>query len=105
MNKHIKFKFKTVSRRSSNPPWLNARIKRMIKKRRKVYDREGRSNKWKNMKAASDALCRKRCKLFVDRQKEVLTAADASRAFFRNVKAFDSKEKPRVFDVRDLFPG
>ena len=57
------------------------------------------------MKAASDELCRKRCRLFVDRQKETLTVADASRDFFRNVKAFDSKEKPTVFDVRDLFPG
>ena len=102
MNKH--FKFKTVVRREADPPWLNAKIKRMIRKRRRVYDREGRSKKWKIMKAASDELCRKRCRLFVDRQKETLTASDASRAFFRNVKAFDSKEKPTVFDVRDLFP-
>ena len=103
MNKH--FKFKTVVRREDDPPWLNAKIKRMIKKRRRVYDREGRSKKWKDMKATSDELCRKRCKLYVERQKETLTAADASRAFFRNVKAFDSKEKPTVFDVRDIFPG
>ena len=84
---------------------LNAKIKRMTRKRRRVYDREGRSRKWKSMKAASNELCRKRCWLFVDRQKENLTAADASRAFFRNVKAFDSKEKPTVFDVRYHFPG
>ena len=103
MNKH--FKFKTVSRRESDPPWLNEKIKRMIRKRRKVYDREGRSKKWKEMKKASDELCRKRCRAFVDRQRENLTAADASRTFFKNIKSLDSKKKPTIFDVRDLFPG
>ena len=103
MDKH--FKTKTVVRSEKDPPWLNQKIKNMIKKRRRVYDREGRSKKWKEMKKASDELCRKRCKAFIDRQKQVRSAANASRAFFRNVKAFDSKEKPVVFDVRDLFPG
>ena len=103
MSRH--FRNKTVVRRESDPPWMNDRIKRMIKKRRRVYDREGRSKKWKDMKTASDELCRKRCQFYVNKQKETLTAPDASRAFFRNVKAFDSKEKPRIFDVRDLYPG
>ena len=103
MDKH--FKFKTVSRNENDPPWMNEKIRRMIRKRRKVYDREGRSRKWKEMKAASDALCRKRCAAFVEKQKETLASSDASRAFFRNVKSFDSKEKPVVFDVREIFPG
>ena len=85
MNQH--FNFKTIIRREKDPPWLNQKIKKMIKKGRKVYDKEGRLAKWKAMTAKSNALCRKRCQAFVERQKEVLLAADASRAFFRNDKA------------------
>ena len=36
--------------------------------RRRVYDKQGRSKKWKAMKAASDDLCRTRCRIFVNRQ-------------------------------------
>lgn len=87
---------------------MNDKIKKIIKKRRKVYDKEGRSAKWKKMKAESNALCRKRCQAFVNKQKLRLQAqaADASRTFFRNVLAFESKEKTAaIFDVRDLYPG
>ena len=102
-NMNAYFRFKTVTRRENDPPWLNSKLKRMFRKRRLIYDREGRSNKWKAMKSESDEICRKRCKAFLDRQKQTMTAPDAARAFFRNVRAFDSKEKPKVFDVRDLF--
>ena len=41
----------------------------------------------------------------MQRQKTILTAPDASRSFFKNVKACKSKEKPREFDVRELYEG
>ena len=34
-----------------------------------------------------------------------MTAPDASRSFFKNVKAYKSKEKPNEFDVRELYEG
>lgn len=41
----------------------------------------------------------------MEEQKQVLTALDASRAFFLNVRAYQSKEKPPQFNVSDLYPG
>ena len=38
-------------------------------------------------------------------KKEQLTTKDASRSFFRLVKAFKTPEKPQTFDVRSLRPG
>ena len=101
---NTRFKFRTVTRLLSDPPWFNYSIKKRIGKRRKVYDRQGRSRKWKRMKAKTDQICRRLCNAYIERQKRVLTAPDAARAFYRNVKAFKSKEKPPVFDVKDLYP-
>ena len=103
MSKH--FKMKTVTRQESDPPWFNDRIKKKIGRRRRVYDRQGRSAKWKKMKAETDKICRSMCSAFLDRQKQILTAPDAAKAFYRNVKSYGSKEKPPIFDVKDLYPG
>ena len=94
---------KATVRRESDPPWVNDNVRRMWRKRRKIYDREGRSWRWKRLKKASDKLVQKRASKYMERQKIVLTAPDASRAFYKNVKAYKTKEKPRQFDVRDLF--
>ena len=50
-------------------------------------------------------LVKKRAKNYWDHQKRDLLKADASRVFFKNVKAYSSKEKPAQFDVRSLLPG
>ena len=35
------FPFKTITRQEPDPPWINRKTKRLIKKHRTVYDREG----------------------------------------------------------------
>ena len=41
----------------------------------------------------------------MDSQKECLLVEDATRNFFRNVKAFKTKDRPKAFDPMSLFPG
>ena len=103
MDRH--FELKTTTRALNDPPWFNDSVKKQIKKRRKVYDRQGRSKKWKAMKAKTDEICRKLCGSYLERQKNILTAPDAARSFYRNVKSYNSKEKPPAFDVKTLYPG
>ena len=103
MDRH--FVYRTVTKRLDDPPWFTKGLKKKIGKRRRVYDKQGRSRKWKSMKSETDLICRKLCGAYIERQKKILTAPDAARAFYRNVKAFNSKEKTPMFDVRDIFPG
>ena len=84
---------------------MSDKIRGMIRKRRKIYDREGRSRRWKKLKKKTANLIKQRASVYMENQKLVLTAHDASRSFFKNVKAYQSKEKPKEFDPRDLFPG
>ena len=52
MNKAMKtfFPLVTVKRRSTNLPWMNARLRSLIKKKKGIYWREGRSEKWRRIK-------------------------------------------------------
>ena len=48
-------------------------------------------------------LVKKRAKNYWEHQKKSLLKADAGRTFFKNVKSYNSKERPTQFDVRSLF--
>ena len=98
------FPFKTTTKRKTDPPWINHAILTQIRKRRKVYLREGRSQLWKRMKKKTAKLTKKRAKNYIKSQKRALLASDASRVFYKNVRSYQSKEKPPSFDVRALFP-
>ena len=50
-------------------------------------------------------LVKKHASKYWDHQKRNLLSPDAGRSFFKNVKAYNSKEKPPQFDVRSLFPA
>ena len=102
MDEH--FPWKTTVRRETDPPWINDYILNLIAKRRKIYDREGRSPRWKKLKKRTARICKKRARVYMQRQKETMTAPDASRAFFKNVKAYQCREKPPEFNPRDLYP-
>ena len=84
---------------------MNDKIKRLWAKRRRVYAKHGRSPRWRKLKKLSDKLYRERAAKYWETKRRVLTAGDASRSFFKNAKAYNCRDKPQEFNVRDLFPG
>ena len=97
------FDVKTTTRREKDPPWINDQIRKLGKKRRKVYHREGRSHQWRALMKKTRALVRRRAAKYWENQKKTMLQNDANRAFFKNIKAYKSKEKPPDFNVRSLF--
>ena len=97
-------KWKTTVRREDEPPWVNDVLRRLWKKRRKIYDREGRSKRWRKLKKKSASIYRERAAKYIQIQKDKLTGPDASKHFFKHVKSYSCKEKPKIFKVGDLFP-
>ena len=77
----------------------------MIAARKGIYGREGRSRKWRRLKRVIEASIKKKRDTYLESQRNVLLVDDARRNYFRNVKAFKSKDRPRPFDVRSIFPG
>ena len=99
------FPTKTTVKREGDPPWINPYVKQLIKKKRRVYHREGRSGKWKTLMKKVRKVVKKRAGKYWEHQKRELLRGDASRVFFKNVKAYSSKERPPQFDVRTILPG
>ena len=100
---HI-FPLKTIRRKSTDLPWINNTIRKRIRRRMKIYRKEGRSELWKWMKKCTDDMIRERRDKYMNNQTEHLLAPDAQRSFFRNVEAFSAADKPQKFDVRQLRP-
>ena len=46
----------TVWKKSTDCPWINNRIRKLIKRRKGIYRREGRSLKWRRLKKITDEL-------------------------------------------------
>lgn len=75
----------------------------MIKDRKEIYGREGKSDKWRGLRDHILEVIFKRKKNYLESQKGVLLVDDARRNCFCNVKAFKSRDRPKQFDVRTLF--
>ena len=100
------FPLRTTRRRNIDPPWINGAVKKMIKRRKRIFvTTGGRTAEWKRMKKLVQNLIDKRRKKYQETQKEILLAEDATRNFFRHTKNYMSKQRPPPFDVMDLFPG
>ena len=99
------FPMKTTTRRESDDPWINDAFRKLAAKKRRVYHKEGRSKRWRALNKKSDDMYRSRASNYIQGQKENLTGPDAARNFYKNVRAYKSKEKPPEFNVKDLYPG
>ena len=69
------FPLVTVRRKSTDLPWVNAKARRLIKRRKAVYRSEGRSASWKRLKRALDELLKDRKRTYEASQKLVLLAS------------------------------
>ena len=99
------FPLRTVKKKSTDLPWINKAVRKKIRRRNRIYKKEGRSELWKYLKRITDELIKSRKKVYMGRRRQLLTEKDAGRSFFRLVKAFNTPEKPQNFDVRSLRPG
>ena len=99
------FPIVSVKRSDIDPPWINKAAKTLIKGRKRVYKnaRNVRTPEWKELKKRTDKLIARR-KKYQDSQKLKILADDADRNFFQNAKNYMSKQRPKPFDVLDLFP-
>ena len=99
------FKLITTTRKSTDPPWINAAIRKRVAQRRSIYRREGRSAAWKRLKRVVVCLVKRRRARYMDSQRDVLLKEDSERNFFKNIRSYKNKDKPAPFDVATILPG
>ena len=99
------FPLKKVRRRSNDLPWVNNLVRKKVRKRMAIFRAEGRSARWRRTKEKVDQLIESRMVHYFAGQKVQILAEDGHRVFFKNVRRYQSSDKPEEFDVRTLFPG
>ena len=95
----------TVRRKSTDPPWVNARLRKLMRKQKAIYKAQGRSMEWRKVRQKISRVLRERREKYEKSQKIKLLADDGERHFFKNVRNYQSKERAAPFDVKNLFPG
>ena len=62
-----------------------------------MYRREGRSDKWQRLKRLTNKMLNDRRQVYLQSQRDKLLVDDVRRNFFKNIKAFQSKDRPPRF--------
>ena len=98
------FPEKTMRRKSNDLPWFNNVARKKVKKKKAVFKAESRSPRWKAVRDDLDRYLEKRRVKFLAKQRGNIADPQKCKHFFRNIKAYDSAEKPETFDVKSLKP-
>ena len=99
------FPYVWVKYKSTDCPWVTNKYRRLVRKRKRIFKREGRSDRWKRAKKKTEELAEKLKKEYFEKMKKVAFAAKNSKCYYKAVKMLGGKEAPKTFDIRVLFPG
>ena len=102
IDKH--FPTKTFKRKSTDLPWMNDTARKKIRRKRGCFRAEGRSERWWALREDLEEYLERRRLVFLDKERKKMTGPDASRQFYKNVKAYQTAERPKAFDVRNILP-
>ena len=99
------FPFVTIKHKSTDNPWVTRKDKRQIRRRRRIYRREGKSDKWhEEKKITEDNLNNGKKKWFGKMKKKSIDSGN-NKSYFQAAKTLGCKEAPVQFNVRTILPG
>ena len=81
-------------------------VMKSIKKRKWIFDKEKRhTEEWKKAKKCTDNLIKDAKKRYLDNQVDKVAEEGAHTIPYRPIKNLQTKDMPKLWDVRDLRPG
>ena len=99
-NKH--FPLARVRKRSNESPWITRRIRRMWKRKIRLYKKKGKSQAWWNTERALQERITEAKENFVER---LLEDGNAGRSFYAATRKLATCTTAPQWSVGDLFPG
>ena len=95
------FPYKTYRVRSNEYPWITHGIRRLTKKRKRLYRHEGKSRRWHEMRETTERMIEESKETFIN---NIESNSSGDSAYFNAVKRLSSKTAPMKWKVADLFP-
>ena len=99
------FPVKVITIKSTDQPWMNNRIRRLIRRRKRILKREARSPRWRAMKKLVANRIRERRKEYMKNIEREVKEAGNSRAYFQAIKRLQKNDASERWTPRVLFPG
>ena len=96
------FPLARTRKRSTEPPWITKRIKRLWKKKLRIYKKKGKNAVWWNTDHVLQEAITEARTGFVDR---ILEDGNSGRSFYTAVKKLASPSSQAQWAVTDLYPG
>ena len=103
MDRH--FPIRNCKKKDNDLPWFNDTARKMAKKKHAIYKAEGQSARWQKQAEKLDRYLDKGQQTFLQNQRDKITGPDASKNFFKNIRAFKSVDRPKEFNICDIRPG
>ena len=91
--------------KSSDDPWINKEIKRLIKRRKREFKKYGRSERWKSLKKLTNDKIQEAKNKFFSEGREKAKKDGNSAAFYKVVNSVKDGEAPKQFDIKTLRPN
>ena len=96
------FPLARVRKRSNESPWITRSIRRLWKKKIRLYKEAGRSNKWWDTDRILQAKINEARTSFVER---MLSEGNSGRSFYATTKKLSAAAPTAPWNVKDLFIG
>ena len=90
--------------KSSDDPWINQSIKKLVKKRKREFKKNGRSARWKQLKKETNEEIENAKKEFFAKGRKKAKEEKNSSAFYKVVNCVKDGEAPKQFDIKKLKP-
>ena len=94
---------KTVIK-STDGEWMTPSLRRKIRRKRRMYKREGKTARWKSFEAEVEEQVRCAKQNYLAKAKHKCVDAKSSGHFFKAVNALKTPNAPKVWSVTSLFP-
>ena len=95
----------TVKKKSTDDPWITEKIRKRIKQRKFFFKKQGRSKAWKKLKKITRKMIKLKREQYIEKHKIVITSPGAAATFFKNVRSYNTAEKPSIWDIKSIRPA
>ena len=99
------FELKTRTIQSSDAPWMDRKSKKLLNRKRRIYKKEGKSQKYHDVSRLWEIAVAEAKSAFLQRVVDKTKAIKNTRCYYKAVNVLKTKEAPAEFDVCTMYPG
>ena len=92
-------------RRTNDKPWISHKAKKFVRRRRRIYKKEGRSEAWYAMKDVTDAEIGNGKEIFINKAIEQAKKCGNTKGYYAAARQLSSKDSIPPWSIHKLYQG